>query len=189
MNPVTRALLFAREELGLDVESFASLLEIDVATVREWEAGSREAPSKAVARCARALSLTIHELLSGDLRPDPATSQGLRPGAPLDEVAKALSEGRIDRVEAHRLLDLALYEPLPEHPLLSDAARAPLRSLEDDVRAIVWIRLATARRTGFRPAAVHRTEEGWRVSVVDQSGDFVVEELLSFDLDAERDML
>lgn len=128
-----------------------------------------------------------HEDRHTEEHPDlPPTRHGVREGALLDEVAAALSEGRIDRVEAHRVLGLVLTEWLPEHPKLSDTARAPLRSVEDDVRAIVYIRLAGAGRSGLRPAAVHRTDAGWCVTIVDASGNTVREELLSFDLDAER---
>jgi hypothetical protein len=107
----------------------------------------------------------------------------------LDEVAAALSDGRIDRVEAHRVLGLALSERLPEHPMLSDTERKPLRSVDDDVRAIVYVRLARARRADLRPADVHRSDAGWCVNIVDASGNPVAEELLSFDLDAERTKL
>jgi hypothetical protein len=104
----------------------------------------------------------------------------------LDEVAAALADGRIDRVDAHRVVGLALSERLPKHPMLSDAEREPLRSVDDDVRALVYVRLARTQRAALRPADVHRSDTGWRVSIVDASGNPVAEELLSFDLDAER---
>lgn len=116
----------------------------------------------------------------------PPTRCGVREGVLLDEVAGALSEGRIDRVEAHRLLDLALTEWLPEHPWLSDEKRKPLRSVEEDVRAIVGVRLARALRVGHHPANVTRSDAGWRVSIVDRSGEPVGEQQLSFNLEAER---
>lgn len=128
-----------------------------------------------------------HEDRHPEDHPDlPPARHGIREGVLLDEVAAALSDGRIDRVEAHRVFGLALSERLPEHPRLSDAEREPLRSVDDDVRAIVYVRLARARRAALRPADVHRSETGWRVSIVDASGNPVDEELLSFDLDAER---
>jgi hypothetical protein len=128
-----------------------------------------------------------HEEMHPEDHPDlPPARHGVWEGVLLDEVAAALSDKRIDRVEAHRVLGLALSERLPEHPLLSDPEREPLRSVDDDVRAIVYVRLARARRAALRPADVHRTDAGWRVSIVDASGNPVAEELLSFDLDAER---
>jgi hypothetical protein len=119
----------------------------------------------------------------------PPARHGVWEGVLLDEVAAALSERRIDRVEAHRVLGLALSERLPEHPKLSEEEREPLRSVDDDVRGIVYVRLARAGRADVRPADVQRSDAGWRVSLVDASGKPVAEELLSFDLDAERTKL
>lgn len=127
-----------------------------------------------------------HEERHIEDHPDLPPPHGIRAGVLLDEVAAALAGGRIDRVEAHRILGLSLSEPLPEHPTLSEFQRAPLRSVDDDVRAIVSARLARTGRAALRPARVHRGESGWRVSLVDASGEPIAEELLSFDLDAER---
>jgi hypothetical protein len=128
-----------------------------------------------------------HEDRHVEKHPDsPPPRHGIREGVLLDQVAAALSEARIDRVEAHRVLGLALTEWLPEHSKLSDAERKPLRSVSDDVRGIVSVRLARIGRAALHPADVHRSDAGWRVDVVDAKGELVGEEFLSFDLDAER---
>ncbi len=127
-----------------------------------------------------------HEERHVEAHPDLPPPHGIRAGVLLDEVAAALAGERIDRVEAHRILGLSLSEPLPEHPKLSEIQRAPLHSVDDDVRAIVSARLARAGRSAVRPARVHRGDFGWQVSLVDASGELVSEESLSFDLDAER---
>jgi len=67
MNVVTRALRSAKEAMRLDAETFASLLEVDVTEVRAWETGTRDARSSVLVRCARALALTVEELLDGEL--------------------------------------------------------------------------------------------------------------------------
>lgn len=128
-----------------------------------------------------------HEERHAHDHPDLAPSRhGLRAGVLLDEVAAALAEGRIDRVEAHRVLGLALHETLPEHPKLSEALRAPLRTVRDDVLAITRVALARAGATGLRPGEVRRGDTGWCVGIVDATGRPVREDVLSFDLDAER---
>jgi IrrE N-terminal-like domain len=127
-----------------------------------------------------------HEERHIEAHPDLPPPHGIRAGVLLDEVAAALAGERIDRVEAHRILGLSLTEPLPEHPKLSELQRAPLRSVDDDVRAIVSARLARAGHAPGRPTHVYRGDAGWRVSLVNDSGETVSEESLSFDLDAER---
>lgn len=116
----------------------------------------------------------------------PPARHGIRGGVLLDEAAAALAEGRIDRVEAHGALGLLLTEWLPEHPRLSDKLRAPLRTVDEDVRSIVRIRLARTGEANLHPTEVCRREAGWSVRIVDAEGRPVREELLSFDLDAER---
>jgi len=128
-----------------------------------------------------------HEERHAPDHPDLAPSRrGLRAGVLLDEVAAALAEGRIDRVEAHRVLGLALHETLPEHPKLSEALRAPLRTVRDDVLAITRVALARAGAPDLRPGEVRRGDAGWCVAIVDATGRPVREDVLSFDLDAER---
>ncbi|WP_437742822.1 XRE family transcriptional regulator [Sorangium sp. So ce1504] len=128
-----------------------------------------------------------HEERHASTHPDLAPTRcGLRAGVLLDEVASGLAQGRIDRVEAHRVLGLALHEPLPEHPELSASLRAPLRSVSDDVRDIVRVALARAGASGLRPGEVRRGDAGWCVAVVDATGRAVREHVLSFDLAAER---
>src|SRR5262249_37287224 len=116
----------------------------------------------------------------------PPQRAGLRAGVLLDEVATALAEGCIDRVEAHRVLGLALHESLPSHEKLTETLRAPLRSVHDDVRAIPRVALSRAKAFGLRPGEVRRGDTGWRVAILDAEGHGVREDLISFDLDAER---
>jgi hypothetical protein len=135
----------------------------------------------------RAMLRRPHEERHARKHPDlPPERHGLRGGVLLDEVAAALTEGRLDRLEAHRVLGLALHEPLPEHPELSPALRAPLRSVHDDVRAIAGVALARAGASDLRPGEVRRGDAGWCVAIVDAAGRPVREDVLSFDLEAER---
>lgn len=128
-----------------------------------------------------------HEERHAHKHPDLAPPRsGLRAGVLLNEVANALADGRIDRVEAHRVLGLALHESLPEHEKLSAALRAPLRSVHDDVRAIARVALSRAKAFGLHPGDVRRGDSGWCVTIVDAEGHSVREDQLSFDLDAER---
>ncbi|WP_437716727.1 XRE family transcriptional regulator [Sorangium sp. So ce448] len=128
-----------------------------------------------------------HEERHARRHPDLAPPRcGLRAGALLDEVAAALAEKRIDRIEAHRVLGLALHEPLPEHPKLPASLRDPLRSVRDDVRDIARVALMRTGACDLRPGEVRRGDTGWCVSIVDASGSAVREDILSFDLDAER---
>ncbi|KYF52398.1 hypothetical protein BE08_39735 [Sorangium cellulosum] len=131
-----------------------------------------------------------HEERHARWHPDLAPPRcGLRAGVLLDEVASALAQGRIDRVEAHRALGLALHEALPEHPELSASLRAPLRSVSDNVRDIARVALSRAGASGLRPGEVRRGEAGWCVNIVDTAGRTVREHVISFDLEAERDKL
>ncbi|WP_437896888.1 helix-turn-helix domain-containing protein [Sorangium sp. So ce124] len=128
-----------------------------------------------------------HEERHASTHPDLAPPRcGLRSGVLLDEVAAALAQDRIDRVEAHRVLGLALHEPLPEHPELSASQRLPLRSVGDSVRDIARVALARAGAAGLSPGEVRRGDAGWCVAIVDATGRAVREEVLSFYLDAER---
>lgn len=128
-----------------------------------------------------------HEDRHASRHPDLAPLHcGLRAGVLLDEVASALAQGHIDRVEAHRVLGLALHEALPEHPKLSASLRAPLRSVSDNVRDIARVALSRAGASGLRPGEVRRGDAGWCVAIVDAAGRTVREHVLSFDLDAER---
>ncbi len=88
------------------------------------------------------------------------------------------------------MLGLALHESLPPHEKLSETLRAPLRSVHDDVRAISCV--APLTRQGFSVCARARSavaDTGWRVAILDAEGQGVREDLISFDLDAERAML
>jgi hypothetical protein len=58
--------------------------------------------------------------------------------------------------------------------------------VSDDVRAVAWVALARAGAPGLRPGEVRRGESGWCVAIVDGAGQPVREDVLSFDLDAER---
>lgn len=129
-----------------------------------------------------------HEAQHDDVAPD---ALGLRNGVLLDEVARALADDRIDRLEAHRLLDLPLTAPLPEHPDIDAKQRAPLRSVDESVRGLAAATLRKQGRTRISFTAVTRSAEGWRVEYVDQTdtkpATGVLE--LSFDLDEARSRL
>jgi hypothetical protein len=110
------------------------------------------------------------------LHPDQVrTGIGLRAGAVANLALDAFVQGRIDRVEVRDYLNLSLMDPLPEHPGLDDAQRAPLRHPQDRVRRVaqqylqevedVWDCFATT---------VCTAEGGWRVEVARQTGDTLV---------------
>jgi hypothetical protein len=129
-----------------------------------------------------------HDAQHADLAPE---AVGLRNGVLLDEVARALADDRIDRLEAHRLLDLPLTAPLPEHPGIDAKMRAPLRSVHESVRGLAAAALRKQGRTRFSFTRVSTSVEGWRVEYIDEtdakSAAGVLE--LSFDLDEERSRL
>jgi hypothetical protein len=115
------------------------------------------------------------------------TGIGMRAGAVADLALDAFVQERIDGVQVRRYLNFPLTEPLPEHPGLSDARRAPLRRTQDRVLGIAqqylqevedaWDCFATTVSPG---------EGGWRVEVTKRAGDDLVpcgHILVSWDLD------
>jgi transcriptional regulator with XRE-family HTH domain len=71
---------------------------------------------------------------------------GLRSGLLLDLVSRALAAGKIDRVAARDYLRWPLTVPLPPHPALTEALRAPLRTAERGIGL-------AAERHGMAPRA------------------------------------
>lgn len=61
---------------------------------------------------------------------------GLRSGVIAELACRAFADGRIDALRIREFLRLPLTESLPEHPRLTPELRAPLRSVQDKVRAI-----------------------------------------------------
>lgn len=132
--------------MGLDAREFASLLDVDVDEVRAWEEGAREAPSSALGRCARALALTIGEVLDGELDKAALPSLFLRAKAhegKLDDLL-ALSDDLALFVETarelHRLQggSRRTTPPLPEPPaaMLDHVFTPPFKANE----LAAWLR-------------------------------------------------
>lgn len=104
-----------------------------------------------------------------------STGIGLRAGKLANLALDAFVQERIDRVQVREYLNLSLTEPLPEHPGLDDARRAPLRRSQDRVRGVaqqylqevedVWDCFATA---------VSPEEGGWLVEVAKRDGEALV---------------
>lgn len=99
-------------------------------------------------------------------------SPGIRDDAYVTLVAQALQQGRIDALEARRYLRVSLSEPLPEHPLLSELQRQPLRSA--DSRARDAAERYVAERCDdptLYATAVARDAGGWIVTFARRSPD------------------
>ncbi|MDI3288871.1 XRE family transcriptional regulator [Polyangium sp. 15x6] len=95
---------------------------------------------------------------------------GLRAGALQDLALRALARGHIDSVTARDYLGLGLTDPLPSHPALDEAQRAPLRSAEDKARMRVDRYLQrTPGAEHLHAAAVTRDPDGFRVDVIEVS--------------------
>jgi hypothetical protein len=93
---------------------------------------------------------------------------GLRSGVFQRAVLAALVEGRLDRLRAREYLRLPHTDWLPEYPSLTDDQRAPLRSVETDVRGVAQAHLERAL-PDERLAAAEVTgggRNGWVVKVL-----------------------
>lgn len=98
--------------------------------------------------------------------PDAAARPGIRAGRLQDLVIQALSAGRIGGVRARRYLGLALSDPLPSDPALSEAARAPIHTPEH--RALLAAQRYLTERAeyaGCFAGAVTPERDGYRVSL------------------------
>jgi hypothetical protein len=116
------------------------------------------------------------------VHPDATVTVGLRAGVLQDAAMSAFAEGKIDAVRVREHLRLPFTEPLPEHPLVTDAQRRPLRKVEDTVRALAQQYLEDELRSEDVAGPVARTEAGWRASVLrDGQGDTVGAICVSFD--------
>jgi transcriptional regulator with XRE-family HTH domain len=113
---------------------------------------------------------------------------GMRSGAVADLALEALAQGRIDEIDARCYLNIPLTEPLPEHPGLNDEQRAPLRHPSDRVRGVAqhYLQQIENAPPGCYAGNVSPGEDGWRVEVVQRSGDDLVpcgHILVSYDMD------
>jgi hypothetical protein len=113
---------------------------------------------------------------------------GMRSGAVADLALEALAQGRIDEIDARCYLNIPLTEPLPEHPGLNDEQRAQLRHPSDRVRGVAqhYLQQIENAPPGCYAGNVSPGEDGWRVEVVQRSGDDLVpcgHILVSYDMD------
>lgn len=100
-----------------------------------------------------------------------SSTPGLRGGMLQDLALRALARGRLDRVQARDYLRLQLTEWLPAHEALEEASRAPLLTMEENVRRRAE---AVLRSEHVEPscyaADVTREADGWRVEIHEQQG-------------------
>jgi hypothetical protein len=110
--------------------------------------------------------------------PDKVTKTriGMRTGAVAELALGAFAQGRLDRVEVRRYLNLPLTEPLPEHPGLTDEQRKPLRHPHDRVRSVAQKYLQDVADVSVEcfAATISPNEGGWLVEVVKRVGDDLV---------------